>query len=129
MSNFEYLNASSLATGITFTGSSGRNDVTMGSGDDVIDGNGGADNISAGAGNDTVTYRGSESTVDGGAGTNTLVMQAVATVNLSNADQTTGDLVTVTNFQNVNASALATGISITGSSGPRIIQFGLKLLY
>ena len=52
---------------VNFTGSTGRNDVTTGSGDDVIDGNGGADNISAGAGNDTVTYRGSESTVDGGA--------------------------------------------------------------
>ena len=124
VSNFEYLNASSLTSGITFTGSTGRNDVTMGSGDDVIDGNGGADNISAGAGNDTVTYRGSESTVDGGAGTNTLVMQAVATVNLSNADQTTGDLVTVTNFQNVNASALSTGVSITGSSGVNIITGG-----
>ncbi len=124
VANFEYLNASSLTTAITFTGSTGRNDVTTGSGDDIIDGNGGADNISAGAGNDTVTYHGSETTIDGGTGTNTLVMQAVATVNLSNADQTTGDLVTVTNFQNVNAAALTTGISITGSSGVNVITGG-----
>ena len=124
VSNFEYLNAGAMTSGVTVTGSTGRNDVTTGSGDDIIDGNGGADNIIAGAGNDTVTYRGSESTVDGGAGTNTLVMQAAAAVNLVNADQTTGDLVTVTNFQNVNASALSTAISITGSAGANIITGG-----
>ncbi len=122
--NFEYLNASAMTTGITFTGSSARNDVTTGSGNDIIDGMGGADNISAGGGNDTVTYHGSETTIDGGTGTNTLVMQAVATVNLGSGDQTTGDSVNVTNFQNVDASALTTGISITGSNGINVITGG-----
>ena len=62
-------------------------------------------------GNDSVTYRGAESSIDGGTGNNTLVMATVATVNLASADQTVGDLVTVTNFQNVDASALSTAIS------------------
>ena len=116
VANFEYLNASALSTGITITGSSGRNDVTDGLRRRHHRRRRRCRQYRAGAGNDTVTYHGSETTIDGGTGTNTLVMQAAATVNLANADQTTGDLVTVTNFQNVDASALSTGISITGSS-------------
>jgi len=122
--NFEYLDAGALTSGVTFTGSTGRNDVTLGSGADTVDGNGGADNISAGAGNDTVTYHGSEATIDGGSGTNTLVMQTAVTVNLSGGDQTTGDLVTVTRFQNVDASSLSADISITGSTVANVITGG-----
>jgi Ca2+-binding RTX toxin-like protein len=124
VTNFENVNASALSSALIVTGSSSANTITTGSGNDTIDGGGGADVIAAGAGNDTVTYHGSEATIDGGTGTNTLVMQAAATVNLANADQTTGDLVTVTNFQNVDASALSTGISITGSTGANVITGG-----
>src|SRR4029450_8957000 len=88
---------------------------------DTIDGAGGADVVAAGGGNDTVTYRGTETSIDGGSGTNTLVMTAAATVNLGNADQTSGDSTNVASFQNVDASALSSGLSITGSSGTNTI--------
>ncbi|WP_407156418.1 hypothetical protein [Bradyrhizobium sp. STM 3557] len=124
VANFEYVNASALSTGITITGSSGANIITGGSGADIIDGAGGADTIAAGAGNDTVTYRGSETSIDGGSGTNTLVLATATTVNLSVADQTTIDVTTVTNFQNVDASALSTGVAITGTSSANTITGG-----
>jgi hypothetical protein len=41
-------------------------------------------------------------------------MRAAGTVNLGNADQTSGDSTNVTNFQNVDASALSSAVTITG---------------
>ena len=124
VTNFEYVNASALSTGISITGTSGTNFLTGSTGNDTIDGNGGADVLSGGVGNDSITYRGAESSIDGGSGTNTLVMATAATVSLASADQTVGDLVTVTNFQNVDASALSTGVSIGGTSGVNVITGG-----
>ena len=124
VANFENLDASAIGSALTVTGSSAANSITTGSGNDVIDGGGGADAISAGLGNDTVTYRGTESSIDGGGGTNTLVMAVTATVNLANADQTSGDSTTVNNFQNVDATALSAAISITGSSSANTISGG-----
>ena len=124
VANFENLNATVATTALTVTGSSGGNNIATGSGADTIDGGGGGDAIGAGAGNDTVYYYASESNIDGGAGVNTLILKAAATVNLGNADQTTGDLTTVTNFQNVDGSAVAAGMSITGSSGANVITGG-----
>jgi Ca2+-binding RTX toxin-like protein len=63
--------------------------------------------IAAGAGNDTVSYRGSESSIDGGADLDTLILAAsggITAINLAVAagsDQTTGDSVGITNFENV----------------------------
>ncbi len=124
VTNFENLDASALSSALTVTGSSSANTITTGSGNDTIDGGGGADVISAGGGNDTVTYRGTETSIDGGTGTNTLVLAAATTANLGNADQTTGDSTNVTNFQNVDASALSAAISITGTSGANILTGG-----
>jgi len=80
--------------------------------------------ISAGAGDDSVSYYGTEASIDGGAGINTLVMRTAATVNLANADQTVGDTAGVTNFQNVDASALSSALSITGSSSVNVLTGG-----
>ena len=55
---------------------------------------------------------------------NTLALRAVTTVNLGNIDQTSGDAVAVTNFQNVDASALSSGVSIIGSVGANTITGG-----
>ena len=78
----------------------------------------------AGAGNDTVTYHGTEASIDGGAGptrlsggrraASTAVNFAVAAGN----DQTTGDIVGVTNFENLDASALSSALTVTGSTPP-----------
>ena len=124
VTNFENLDASALTTALVVAGSAFANTITTGSGNDTIDGGGGTDVIVAGAGNDTVSYYGSETSLDGGTGTNTLLLKAAATVNLGNADQTTGDTATVTSFQNVDASALSQGVLLTGSSGANIITGG-----
>ncbi|MCA0404937.1 MAG: hypothetical protein LCH39_02135 [Proteobacteria bacterium] len=124
VSNFENLNASALTTAVIVTGSTGDNTLTTGSGDDIIDGRGGADVINAGAGNDTVTYNGGETSIAGGAGTNTLQLASAVNMDLSLSDQTTGDLATVTAFQNIDAGAINTALTLTGSSGANIITGG-----
>src|SRR6201999_2337379 len=45
-------------------------------------------------------------------------------VNLGMTDQTTGDPTNVTNFANVDASALSAGVSLTGSTGANVITGG-----
>ena len=102
------------------------NIITGGAGNDTIDGGGGADVIDAGAGDDTVAYRGTETSIAGGTGTNTLQLKAVVTVDLANADQTTGDAVNVSAFENVDASALsaAQGVSISGDAQGNTITGG-----
>ena len=45
-------------------------------------------------------------------------------MNLASVDQTSGDITVVSNFQNVDASALSSGASITGSSGVNVITGG-----
>ena len=124
VANFEHLDASGISSSLTVTGSSSANTITTGSGNDTIDGNGGADVIAAGGGDDSVAYYGSETSIDGGSGTNTLSLHSAATVNLGNADQTSGDSTGVSNFQNVDASAVSSGMSITGSSGANVIIGG-----
>src|SRR6202030_2531932 len=82
------------------------------------------------AGNDTVTYRGTETSIDGGAGTDTLVLAVSggsSAINFSvtaAVAQTSGDTVTVTNFENVDASALSTALTVTGSSSANAITTG-----
>ena len=108
----------------TLVGNSGANILAGGAGNDVIDGAGGADTILGGGGNDTAIYRGGEFSIDGGTGVNTLALGTAVTVDLANADQTVGDTDNVTNFQNVDASAIATGVSITGSAGANVLTGG-----
>ena len=124
--NFQNVDAATLGTsqGVSITGSSAGNLVTGGAGADTIDGGGGADTISGGAGNDSIAYRATETTLDGGTGTNTLVLKVAATVDLGAVDQTVGDSTTVTSFQGVDASALSSGVSLTGSTGADAITGG-----
>src|SRR5450755_489879 len=124
VTNFENVDASALTTALAVTGSSSANIITTGSGNDTIDGGGGADVINAGAGDDAVAYYNSEVSIDGGTGNNMLVLHATATVNLANADETTGDSTTVANFQNVDASLLSVGAMITGSAAANVITAG-----
>ncbi|MER2624345.1 MAG: calcium-binding protein, partial [Accumulibacter sp.] len=127
VANFQNVDAAGLgaAQAVTITGSSGDNVILGGAGDDTIHGAGGADSIAGGGGDDAVDYWGSENTLDGGIGTNTLVMKAAATVQLANADQTSGDGVVVASFQNIDASGLSTGASLTGTAGVNTIVGGV----
>ncbi|GEO00265.1 hypothetical protein NSE01_20970 [Novosphingobium sediminis] len=114
--------SSSSTIGATAKGSSGANIINGSFYADVLDGNGGADQIFGKDGADTITYRGTEVEVNGYyQGTtfdivqnDTLVLAAAATVNLNNSDQTSGDTVVVGGFQNIDASALSAGVSLTG---------------
>jgi Ca2+-binding RTX toxin-like protein len=125
VTNIQNVDGSALVVGFSLTGSgldnrltggSGADTIDGGSGADTIDGKGGADSLSGGAGNDIVNYYGSEAALSGGAsGVDTLALKAAVTLDLANADQTTGDATVVTNFQNVDGSALAAGFSATGS--------------
>jgi Ca2+-binding RTX toxin-like protein len=124
VANFQNVDASVLSSAVTITGSSSANTITSGSGNDTIDGAGGADVINAGGGSDTVTYHGTETSIDGGSGTNTLVMSSAATVNLGNADQTSGDSTNVVNFQNIDGTALSSALTLTGSAGANVITGG-----
>ena len=130
VSNFQNVDASGLSSAISIIGSSGANVLTGGTGNDSIDGGGGADVIAAGSGNDTVTYRGTETSIDGGTGADTLVLAAgggTAAVNFSvatNVDQTTGDTVNVTNFENLDASAVSSALSVIGSVFSNTITTG-----
>src|SRR6185312_7861241 len=107
VAGFQNVDASSLSSAVSITGSSVANVITAGSGNDTIDGAGGADTVNAAAGNDTVIYHGTETTIDGGAGSDTLVLAAsggVTAVNCSvgaGADQTAGDTAIVANFENL----------------------------
>src|SRR6185436_1698999 len=121
---FESLDASALTTASSGTCRSLANTSKTGACNDTIDGGGGADVITAGAGNDSVSYYGSETSIDGGTGTNTLVLRAAGTINLGNADQSSGDSANVTNFQNVDGLALSSAASITGSSTANTITGG-----
>ncbi|MEA2959250.1 MAG: hypothetical protein QOJ58_4998, partial [Alphaproteobacteria bacterium] len=130
VAGFQNVDASSLSSAVSITGSSTANVITAGSGNDTIDGAGGADAINAGGGNDTVTYHGTETTIDGGAGSDTLVLSAsggVTAVNFAvgaGADQTAGDTVIVANFENLDASVLTTALTVTGSSAANAITTG-----
>ena len=124
VSHFENVDGSALSGNLTITGTTSANAITTGSGDDTIHGGGGADVIVAGGGNDTVDYNGAETSINGGTGTNTLVLGVAATVDLSSADQTSGDSTNVSNFQNVDASAVSTGLTLTGSGSANTITGG-----
>jgi Ca2+-binding RTX toxin-like protein len=107
--NFQNVDASALgaAQGVSIIGSAAANTIIGSGGDDTIDGAGGVDIIHAGAGDDVVAYRGTESLIDGGSGSNTLQLKTTVTVNLANADQTSGDAVNVGGFANVDAACSA----------------------
>ena len=54
----DVLDASSIATGVTFFGNAGSDTLTGGAGDDILGGGGGSDTIVGGEGNDTNSFQG-----------------------------------------------------------------------
>ncbi len=126
VSGFTHIDGSTLGTlqSVNAQGSSDANVILGGAGADVIDGGGGTDTVRAGAGDDTVSVWGSESLIEGGAGNNTLVLRSALTVDLSAADVTVADAALVRDFDNVNASQVASAITITGNANANRIVGG-----
>jgi Ca2+-binding RTX toxin-like protein len=97
-------------------GLQGNDTLSGGGGNDTLDGGTGADHLSGGAGNDRVVQDASDTQLSGGSGNDTLALTAMVAVNLSAADQTLGDAAATSGFENVDASMLIAGVSLTGSS-------------
>jgi hypothetical protein len=51
-------------------------------------------------------------------------MSSAATVDLGNADQTSGDSTNVVNFQDIDGTALSSALTLTGSAGANFITGG-----
>ena len=84
----------------------------------------GSDTLSSGFGNDTVTYDGLDISIAGGADIDTLVVNGVATIDLSLADQSAGDTANVTGFENVDASSSNVAVSLTGDGIDNVLTGG-----
>ncbi len=101
------------------------NDVLKGGrGNDWIEGGTGADKLYGGIGNDTILQDGSDRLLNGGGGNDTLVLTAATNVNLSARDQTLGDAAHTSGFENVDANAIATNLTLTGSFAGNQIRGG-----
>ena len=106
------------------SGMAGNDTIVGGQGIDYIDGGAGADTLDGGADNDTVTFDGSDVSIAGGTGTDNLIVTGAATINLSLADQTSGDTANVTGFENVDASNSSAAVSITGDANDNYLYGG-----
>ena len=119
----------------TLTGGTGADHIFGGSGNDTIVGGGGADTLIGDAGNDRITYEngtlgtviyGDAAAAAAGTDSDTLVLNQAATIDLSQvSDQDTGSAnVTVTGFENVDASGSSAAVVLTGSSGANVLTGG-----
>ncbi len=124
VTGFENVNAGGSSAAVSLTGDGNANVLTGGSAADTIVGGTGADTLNGGAGNDTITYDGSDVSIAGGANTDTLIVNGAATINLSSADQTSGDTAVVTGFENVNAGGSSAAVSVTGDGNANVLTGG-----
>ena len=124
MTGFENVDAGGSNASVSLTGDGSDNALTGGTGADTIVGGAGADTLAGGAGNDTITYDGLDISIAGGADNDTLVVNGTATIDLSLADQSSGDIANVTGFENVNASGSNAAVSLTGNSGANTLTGG-----
>ena len=124
VTGFENVDASGSSAAVSLTGDSGANILTGGSGADTIVGGAGADTIAGGAGNEVIAYDGSDISIAGGLDTDTLIASSALTINLTLSDQTMGDTVNVTGFENVDASGSNAAVSLTGDGGANVLTGG-----
>ena len=143
--NFEHLNVSGIGSSANVTGSAGDNIIIGSNGNDIIDGGAGNDTITGGAGADnlqggadndlfllaSVTEFAAGEIINGGADTDTLryTGNAAATLTLTNLvtnieqveiANTAGDPTGIAAI-NVNAAAVANGLTITGNNGNNVL--------
>ncbi|MDR6530762.1 Ca2+-binding RTX toxin-like protein [Caulobacter rhizosphaerae] len=100
----------------TLMGGAGFDVLNGGAGADVLDGGADADQQRGEAGDDRIVYDAADTIIDGGAGSDTLVLKAAAVVHLENfsSSQVSGSAY-VSGFEDVDATAAAAGITVTGS--------------
>jgi VCBS repeat-containing protein len=106
-----------------------RTDIFNGTdGDDYIDGGGGTDTLKGGGGNDTIVYQNDSnrgSVIDGGSGTDTLLARQAVRIDLALGNQdATARVVTVTGFENVDASASTEAVWLAGALGVNVLRGG-----
>jgi Ca2+-binding RTX toxin-like protein len=124
VTGFENVNASGSSVAVSLTGDGNANVLTGGSAADTLAGGAGADTLNGGAGNDTITYDGSDVSLAGAADIDTLLVNGAATINLSSADQSSGDTAVVSGFENVNASGSSVAVSLTGDGNANVLTGG-----
>ena len=124
VAGFENVDASSSTLAVSLLGNSGANVLFGGQGADTINSLAGADTVDGGAGNDTVSYDGTNANLMGGAGADTLQVSSGVTVNLSLSDQTVGDSVNVSGFENVDASASTSAVGVIGNNLANVLTGG-----
>jgi Ca2+-binding RTX toxin-like protein len=119
------------------TGNSGVNQLTGNAGNDTLDGGADDDTLNAGDGNDIILIgaaadHGGSEVIDGGAGADvlrftsitadeTLVLNATVTEVESVVIGTAAGLTTGTTALNVDASNVATGLTLTGNAGANVL--------
>ncbi|MFV0436505.1 MAG: immunoglobulin-like domain-containing protein, partial [Desulfopila sp.] len=105
----------------------GQGDDTLigNSHDNYFDGGAGSDTVDAGAGNDIVVYDDIDTILAGNAGNDTLMVNETAAIDLSaTSDQTSGDQVIVTGFENVDASGSHSPVALTGDGNDNTLVGG-----
>jgi Ca2+-binding RTX toxin-like protein len=144
--NFENLDASGLNGSVQATGSAGANiiigsngvdSINGGAGNDTLDGGAGDDALNGGDGNDVILIgaaadHGAGEVINGGAGADvirftstsagqTLVLASGITTVESVVIGTAAGLTTGTTALNVDASNVATGLTLTGNAGANVL--------
>lgn len=124
--NFENIDGASSTADLIMIGDANANTLIGGSGNDIVSGGAGADTISSGAGNDTITYDFADISVDGGIGVDTLVVDGNATfiADMSNVSNQVIGAGIITGFENIDASAGAADVSLTGNDVDNILKGG-----
>ena len=122
-----------------FIGTSNKDNFNAGAGNDIIIGKAGGGTYTGGTGNDIIVYQvginngSGQVTIHGDAGaavagtdsdTLKIIQSTAATINLSNANQTSDNITTVDGMENVDASLSSGVMTLTGSNGANILIGG-----
>ena len=117
VTDFTNVDASGVSSAISIMGSANAATITGGSGAETIDGGGGADVIYGGSGNDVIHYHGTETSINAGTGDSTLHLDVNANVDLANTSNQISGGGSISNFENVDASATTGNITLQGATG------------
>lgn len=120
------------ATGSYVKGTANSDTINGNSGNDTLDGGAGGDNITGGGGNDLILWdKAAADVLDGGSGTDTLRLVTTTTGNITVdlsqvTDQVSTSIGNQKGFENLDASALTTGIltATAAASGSMIVGGG-----